>query len=370
MHPTAHRPPGLPLPGWRAWLYALAVLGAGWLLLVRHRPDFLPASPASPLPWWLAWSALGLGAGWLARRAWRQLQLPAGLLDDDEPAGLPVSLEPREEAVPAPSPTWLRFGLDMLDPLRLDPAAAGSGPDWQGCIDRLQALRDPWLAAQAAREAQARHLLWLETTLQLLDRGVVRPLHDGTLPDTAALRAERLLLQADPGPQVLAEVPALFARRIGFALEAMPEGERAAAQVQWRLFAELRALVAQERALQARSQAVLALAWNAQTDLDQVEVGYALAEEYRAETAQWLERAAGVRLGGGERLDAFLLARCDGTAREGADAIARVEALRPLHAGMLALLHDTLAVLVALADAVERARELALPQARRQDAAA
>lgn len=366
---------GFPWPGWRGWLYAAGVPAAGWLALVRHRPRFLPATPASLALEWLVWIALGIGLAWLAhraRQAWRLVPSSVDRLDESEDAGLPASLEPRAEIAPVPSPTWQRYGRGMLDPLRIDPAATGShGPDWQGCIDRLQGLRGSWLAAQAAREVRARRLLWLDMVLQLFDRGVVRTLHDGTLPDVAALRTERLLLEADQGPGVLAEVPALFVRRIGFALEAMPEAQRADAQAQWQLFCDLQALVAQERRLEAHSQVLLALAWNDQTDLDQVEVGYALADEYRVEMAQWLRRAAGVRLAGGTtRLDAFLLARCEGPAREqDGDAIAGVEALRPLHAGMASLLHDTLAMLVVLADAVERTRPLTLPQASQGSAA-
>lgn len=373
MHQAVDRPSfaapaiaGFPLPGGWRWLYAVSVLAIGWRVLVHGRPGFLPASWASLTLEWLAWLALAAGLAWLVRRrpqAGRLIGPPIDPLGDDEDGSLPVSIEPREEAVPALSATWQRYGLGMLDPQRIEPAVAATpGPDWQACIDRLPGLRDGWRTAQAAREARARRLLWLDVVLQLLDRGVVRTLPDGTLPDAAELRTERLLLEADQGPGVLAEVPALFARRIGFALEAMTGVGRAEALAQWRLFGDLQALAGQERRLEARSQVILALAWNDQTDLDQVEVGYALAEEYRAETVQWLRRAAGVRLGD-TRLDALLLARCGGVLQEDGDAIADVEALRPLHAGMVSLLHDALEGLIVLADTVERTRPFALPQA-------
>jgi hypothetical protein len=378
MQQAVDRPPlaitasaGSPVSGLRSWLYAVGALAIGWLVLVRWRPDFL--SPASGLLMleWLAGAAFAIGLVWLANRVWQFVPAWAVPFDDDEDASLPVSFEPREEPTPPPSPIWQRYGRGMLDPLRVDPAAASALElDWQGCIDRLHDLHDSWQAAQAVRVARAPRLLWLETVLQLFDRGVVRTLHDGTPPDVAALRTERLLLEADQGPGVLTEVPALFARRIRFALEALSDAQRADALAQWQLFADLQALTAQERRLEVRSQVVLALAWNDQIDLDQVEVGYALAEEYRAEMAQWLQRAAGIRLASGTaRLDAFLLARCDGAVQdEGVDAIGYVETLRALHGGMVSLLHDTLARLVVLADAVERSRLLVLPQGDQESA--
>lgn len=334
-------------------------------------PPALLAAISSPQALqWLAWLVLGIGLGWLAHRAWRRTPSPPAAWREDGQASLPASIKPLEEPAPVPSPVWRRYGLDMLDPQQIDPAmAAASGPDWQGCIDRLQALRGGWRAAQGARAARAARLLWLDAVLALLDRGVLRPLHDGRLPDALELRTERLLLEADQGPGVLAEVPMLFARRIGFALEAMPEDLRADALARWRLFSELHALAAQERRLERQSQVILALAWNDHTDLDQVEVGYALAQDYDAEMAQWLQRAAGVALVGGARLDGFLLRRCDAPARmPGADAIARVEALRPLHVAMASLLHDTLAELVMRADQVERIRPLVFPRADQDSA--
>ncbi|WP_434030994.1 hypothetical protein [[Pseudomonas] boreopolis] len=309
------------------------------------------------------WATLASAPGWLLRRLQQCLQSSMEPLDDDEP-GLPASIEPRLGPAPAASPAWQRFGQGMLDPLRVQPASADAdGPGWQACIDRLHALREHWLAARAEREARWRRLLWLDLVLQLSDRGVVRALEDGSLPDVAALRTERLLLEVDQGPAVLAEVPELFARRIAFALQALPEASRTDALAQWQRLSELQALAAEERGLEARSQVVLALAWNDQADLDQVEVGYALAEEYRTALAGWLQRAAGVALAGGVRLDAFLLSRCDGASQDGeTDAIGYVEAMRPLHVGMAALLRDSLDVLVALADSAERARPLAPPR--------
>ncbi|NEK66140.1 MAG: hypothetical protein G3W67_27630, partial [Xanthomonas perforans] len=75
--------------------------------------------------------------------------------------------------------------------------------------------------ATANRALQQERRYWLDVVLSLLDHGVMRPLQDGYLPDTATLRTERFLLGADAGPIVLAEVPALFARRLALAIETM-----------------------------------------------------------------------------------------------------------------------------------------------------
>ncbi|NEL81295.1 MAG: hypothetical protein G3W61_34100, partial [Xanthomonas perforans] len=83
-------------------------------------------------------------------------------------------------------------------------------------------LRPAWQNATANRALQQERRYWLDVVLSLLDHGVMRPLQDGYLPDTATLRTERFLLGADAGPIVLAEVPALFARRLALAIETMP----------------------------------------------------------------------------------------------------------------------------------------------------
>lgn len=345
------------LPGAIGWLYAGGVLLSGWLLFDRFRPAFLPVPRTGIDPGWLAWSLCGLGLGWWL---WgRRAAAPRAPLADAVPR-LPAQLNLRVEAPPPPSTIWNRYGQGMLDPLAIEPAdlcAEPPGLGWQACIDRLAALRGPWQAARGERELRTRRLLWLDAALLLLDRGVVRPLHDGALPDVASLRTERLLLGADAGPAVLAEVPALFARRIACALDSLPPQQRVAAEVHVQRLRALQPLLARERALERHSQVILALAWNPEVDLDQVEVAYALADEYRAETRDWLLQAAALTMpNGSTSLANFLLSRCERLADDGGDAIGYVEALRPMHVGMRQLMHDAVSVLVTLADGVERSR--------------
>jgi hypothetical protein len=355
-----------------AWAYALLVLASGWALFVGFRPAALPPSQGVVDPWWIGWTVLGLALGWLVRRLRRAgpaTPLPLRATGERLPAALPLLDEPAL----ALSPTWRRFAHSMFDPLRFDPATLrGDDPPPAAAVEaiaRLEQLQPLWSQAQAGRVARAHRLLWLDAVLALCDHGVMRQLPDGRPPDVAALRTERLLLAADAGPAVLAEVPALFARRMRAAMARVSPAQRAAVDVQCALLEVLQPLLAEERALHARAQVILALAWNAQVDLDQVEVGYALAEAYRADLRGWLRRAAAVSLPGGGTLDATLLERCDAAGCDSADAIIHVEALRPLHAGLPQMLHAALEVLVALADGVERSGGL-LPLRAGQDASA
>ncbi|WP_017161952.1 hypothetical protein, partial [Xanthomonas phaseoli] len=253
---------------------------------------------------------------------------------------------------------WHRFGGGMLSAETFDPNDATRAPwdglDAQSCIVRLDDVRQAWHNAAANRTLQQERRYWLDVVLSLLDHGVMRPLQDGYLPDTAALRTERFLLGADAGPIVLSEVPALFARRLALAIEAMPTAQREAAGVQWRLLQQLHALVAEGRMLDERSQVIQVLAWNPDVDLDQVEVAYILAAEYREGMRDWLRRAALVRLPDSAlRLDEVLLSSCSPLGAQ-ADDVDYMEAMRPLHRGFMQLFSQRLSQLVLQAEQAER----------------
>lgn len=344
------------VPGVISACYLAAVLVAGWLVFGRFRPAALPVVDGMVDPWWAGWILLATAGGWWLRRGLQRMaSAPPALLQAPR---LPEALAPRIGPEMSGSPAWQQFGLDMLDARAFDPYSAERAPtcdlDRDACIARLHELRGAWTRAHAEREGRTARLLWLDLVLVLLDRGVVRALHDGQLPDMAALRTERLLLGADGGPAVLSEVPALLARRVELALERLPPAQRDAGDAHWQLLQSLQPLLEQERQLERRSQLVLALAWNADVDLDQVEVGYALADEYRLHVHEWLQRAASVIVPGRGRLDGWLLAGCDLSAGDVDDAIGHVEALRPLHAAIATLLQDTVAALVELAHAGEQ----------------
>lgn len=246
----------------------------------------------------------------------------------------------------------------MLSVENFDPNDATRAPwdtlDAQACIARLDDLRPAWQNATANRALQQERRYWLDVVLSLLDHGVMRPLQDGYLPDTATLRTERFLLGADAGPIVLAEVPALFARRLALAIETMPAPQREAAGVQWRLLQQLHGLVAESRMLDERSQVIQVLAWNPDVDLDQVEVAYILAAEYRQGMRDWLRRAALVRLPDSAlRLDEVLLSSCSPLGAQ-ADDVDYIEAMRPLHRGFMQLFSQRLSQLVLQAEQAER----------------
>jgi hypothetical protein len=275
----------------------------------------------------------------------------------------PAPAVPLSASRPDPAGTqrgaaWHRFGGGMLSVENFDPNDATRAPwdtlDAQACIARLDDLRPAWQNATANRALQQERRYWLDVVLSLLDHGVMRPLQDGYLPDTATLRTERFLLGADAGPIVLAEVPALFARRLALAIETMPAPQREAAGVQWRLLQQLHGLVAESRMLDERSQVIQVLAWNPDVDLDQVEVAYILAAEYRQGMRDWLRRAALVRLPDSAlRLDEVLLSSCSPLGAQ-ADDVDYIEAMRPLHRGFMQLFSQRLSQLVLQAEQAER----------------
>ncbi|MEE7548515.1 hypothetical protein HF319_17110, partial [Xanthomonas sp. Kuri4-1] len=116
----------------------------------------------------------------------------------------------------------------------------------------------------------------------------------------------------------------------------------------------LQPLAAEARALDERAQVAQVLAWNADADLDQVEVAYALAADYRMRMQAWLRQAAAIPLPEtGERLDQYLLAACPLLDAQGEDDLGYGEALRPLHVGFVQLLAARLGQLVTMAEQAE-----------------
>ncbi|PPU77452.1 MULTISPECIES: hypothetical protein [Xanthomonas] len=358
------------------WLYLGALVGSGWLLFQQPQTRVLqPGQTAAG--WLLAWTFAGIVIGavmWSLRLARRGLGAPsasyplsarlpeswadayAALL---RPAAVtPVSSSRLDPAASQRGAAWHRFGGGMLSAESFDPNDATRAPwdnlDAQACIARLDEVRSAWQNASANRALHQERRYWLDIVLSLLDHGVMRPLQDGYLPDTAALRTERFLLGADAGPAVLAEVPALFARRLALAIDAMPLAQCESAHAQWRLLQQLHALVTESRMLDERSQVIQVLAWNPDVDLDQVEVAYILAAEYRSGLRDWLRRAALVRLPDSAlRLDEMLLASCSPLGAQ-ADDVDYMEAMRPLHRGFMQLFNQRLSQLVLQAEQAER----------------
>lgn len=252
---------------------------------------------------------------------------------------------------------------DLPDPLRFDPDDAERRPwrdlDAAQVLRRLQQQREAWRQAEQRRIQQQQRQRALGLALALVDHGV--PLRDGNdgMPDIAALRAEALLLQADPGPLVLDEIPALHARRYALAMAASTPGEREVLLSHWRLLRALRPLVPGVVHLRERAWRIGRLAWNPQADLDQVDVAYALAADYRQLLRDWLLGAATVQLADGMTLEACLLARCPSLRRDGGDDITQVEAAQPLWPAFVHLVETALTPL----EAAARAREAAASQA-------
>ncbi|MBB4130695.1 hypothetical protein GGR61_002080 [Xanthomonas arboricola] len=358
------------------WLYLGVLAGSGWLLFLQPQTRLLQPDQAAT-SWLLAWIFGGIVIGavlWslqLARHGLGQPTAsypPSARLPDSWTDAYAALLRPTTTAPVAASrldpsgsqrgAAWHRFGAGMLSVETFDPNDATRAPwdglDAQTCIARLDELRPVWQNAAANRTLHQERRYWLDVVLSLLDHGVIRPLQDGYLPDTAALRTERFLLGADAGPIVLTDVPGLFARRLALAIETMPSQQREAAGVQWRLLQQLHALVAESRVLDERSQVIQVLAWNPDVDLEQVEVAYILAAEYRQGMRDWLRRAALVRLPDSAlRLDEVLLSSCSPLDAQ-ADDVDYIEAMRPLHRGFMQLFSQRLSQLVLQAEQAER----------------
>ncbi|KER80429.1 hypothetical protein [Xanthomonas arboricola] len=358
------------------WLYLGVLSGSGWLLFLQPQTRVLQPGQAAT-SWLLAWIFGGIviaavlwslklarhGLGASAASYPLSARLPDSWADAYAALLRPTPAAPLSASRPDPAGSqrgaaWHRFGGGMLSVENFDPNDATRAPwdtlDAQACISRLDDLRPAWQNATANRALQQERRYWLDVVLSLLDHGVMRPLQDGYLPDTATLRTERFLLGADAGPIVLAEVPALFARRLALAIETMPAPQREAAGVQWRLLQQLHGLVAESRMLDERSQVIQVLAWNPDVDLDQVEVAYILAAEYRQGMRDWLRRAALVRLPDSAlRLDEVLLSSCSPLGAQ-ADDVDYIEVMRPLHRGFMQLFSQRLSQLVLQAEQAER----------------
>ncbi|MBB3812330.1 hypothetical protein FHY13_000636 [Xanthomonas arboricola] len=393
-HTDGHEPPAhhrnRRLAQLAPWLYLGVVAGSGWLLFLQPQTRVLQPGQAAT-SWLLAWIFGGIAIGavlWSLKLARRGLgpsaagyplsaRLPDSWADAYVALLRPATAAPMTASRPDPAGTqrgaaWHRFGGGMLSVENFDPNDATRAPwdnlDAQACIARLDDVRPAWQNATANRALQQERRYWLDVVLSLLDHGVMRPLQDGYLPDTATLRTERFLLGADAGPVVLAEVPALFARRLALAIESLPAPQREAAGVQWRLLQQLHGLVAESRMLDERSQVIQVLAWNPDVDLDQVEVAYILAAEYRQGMRDWLRRAALVRLPDSAlRLDEVLLSSCSPLGPQ-ADDVDYIEAMRPLHRGFMQLFSQRLSQLVLQAEQAERQSGLyPLPRATASD---
>ena len=241
----------------------------------------------------------------------------------------------------------------LPDPLRFDPDDAERRPwrdlDAAQVQRRLRQQQDAWRQADQRRVQQQQRQRALGLALALVDHGIPLRNGDDALLDTAALRAEALLLQADPGPLVLDEIPALHARRYWLAMAAAGPGAAEALQGHWRLLRALRPLVPGIVHLRERAWRIGRLAWNPQADLDQVDVAYVLAADYRQLLRDWLLMAATVHLADGMTLEACLLARCPNLRRDGGDDITQVEAAQPLWPAFIGMLEAALVALEAAA---------------------
>jgi len=247
-------------------------------------------------------------------------------------------------------------GLPDLE--RFDPADAERRPwrdlDLPQVLRRLQAQQEAWTVAVRRRHDQRQRQRALGIALALADHGVPLRVGGDSLPDLAALRAEALLLQADPGPLVLDELPALQARRYALAIAASATDARDELQAHWQLLHALRPLMPGLLHLRERGWRIGRLAWNAQADLDQVDVAYALAADFRELLRDWLLCAATVVLPDGNTLEAWVLARCPDLRGEGGDDIAQADAARPLWPAVAALARTSLRALDEAAQAAGR----------------
>lgn len=248
---------------------------------------------------------------------------------------------------------------------RFDPQAADRQPwrelEWTDVLQRLRSQSDAWRQARSLQARRRQRLRHLELAIGLLENGV--PLAGGLVPDLAALRAEAFLLQADPGQPVLVEVAALQACRMRLAIAAAEPARRPALQAQWARLGTLFALMPTAVSLREQAWRVQRLAWNPRADLDQVDVAYALAGEYRQLLRDWLLAAGGATLADGSTLDEWLLAQCPVLCRNGGDDIAQVEAAQPLWQAFQRLVDELLSLLLGEAEQVERQAALASQRA-------
>ena len=194
---------------------------------------------------------------------------------------------------------WARYSNGMVgDTHLLSPEEANYKPasdfDWQGTVDELRRLGPDtaglW-SRLAKRRARGDELaLWI----LLVDLDVDFTLPNGQYPDPGTLRAEYAACIADdtPDDKLAQRVLAIFARRLKFAVEAMPEAERAVANQRLALLQGMHGLWPKLRELEQRRNTLLRLFTGIAGHANQLQQqAYSRAELCRADWNRLLQAA-------------------------------------------------------------------------------
>lgn len=209
---------------------------------------------------------------------------------------------------------WQQFSAGMLIPLHFNPVTAhlGAGADLNAhaCIERLVRLHDTWHLACQQQYYRTQRRLWLDKTLAIFEYGSLDTPFQNQATDLPTLYTEHMLLKADPGPNVLKDVAALFARRIWLSFQQLSTLHQQWALQQWRFLLTSCTLAKDAQELHEQSCLICDLAQSDAVDIGKIRTAYVLAEQLRNNVESWLTCAKQLHLSDDEPLKSALSTAC------------------------------------------------------------
>lgn len=256
--------------------------------------------------------------------------------------------------------TWARYSNGMIgDAVLVSPDEAqmlpAAGFDWQGAVDELRRLAPDttglWPRLARRRERADELALWIA----LIDLDIEFVMPSGALPDNVALRAEYGSCSSEDNTdyKLAQRVLALFARRLHFAVEALPETNRVAAEQRFALLQSMHDLWPKLRKLAQSRQVLLRLYAGMSASADELRRWtYQRAVEYRDGMSKVLETMDSVAFDE-LSLGKHLRNRLGQLSSAGDDPFRYMEGTAPLEDAFLHVYRSTLAELATQAGSSE-----------------
>lgn len=261
------------------------------------------------------------------------------------------------------SETWLRYTNGMIgDHSVLLSPREGACPslralDWQATVDELRRIGPDTVGLWQRLGKKRERADELALFVTLIDRDVDFALPAG-IADYAALREEHAACASrESKDHRLAErVLALFARRLQFAVERMPQDESRLAATRMEVLQQLHGHWPTVGALfQARTTLLRLQAGMSPEDAELKAWVYARAVDYRRGLIDMLEGMDAVALSDEESLGKHLRNRCGHLSSAGDEPLRFLHVTSPVEPAFLHAYRSLLGGLAAQADAVERA---------------
>jgi Zn-dependent protease with chaperone function len=263
----------------------------------------------------------------------------------------------------AQSEAFARYSNGMIgEALLLSPEEAKYTPasnfDWQGAVDELRRVGPEtlgmWKRLQRRRDRANELALWIA----LIDQDIDFLMPDGRAPDNAGMRQEYADCTSaeHPDERLAKRVLALFARRLHFAVEALPESERARALQALDLMQAMHGLWPTLKKLEESRQVLLRLFGGMSGSAGELRQStYQRAVQFRADWAKVFETLDGLSFEGAS-LGKQLRNRCGHLPSGGDDPLEFLRGITPLEDAFVHVNRSLLAGLIELAEPIERER--------------